>query len=422
MVYLQVLSMLLAAAAEPDPAEVLQRAKALVLASEANRPNYTCVETVVRDYYKPLASTLPRACPVLLEARRNPTLDMQLNLVLTDRLRLDVAMTGEGEIYSWVGASKFEEGTIDHVVRSGPMGTGSFGGLLAEVFGEVDRQIRFTRTVQAEGRSLMEYSFQASKEQSGYRIKAATSWIRISYSGTFQVDATTGSVTRVHLETGELPAAAEACASSTSMELGSVRIGGGEFLLPTRSRQRFVSTTGEEAENTTTFSACREYLGESKVTFLPEGATAAWKETHAAAIPPPRIPPGLRFTLELTQPIDASEAAAGDSFTARLVSTLRDAEGKKLAPAHSAVRGRVIRSEMRHTGSGGAILVLRPTAIEIGGREVPLSAVRDFSHAGRSKVLLPFAWEGSAGLFELTTRHPRLAAHEEWVWVTTADK
>jgi hypothetical protein len=59
---------------------------------------------------------------------------------MTDRLRLDVTITHRGEIYSWVGASKFEDGSIDEIVKQGPFGTGSFGALLAVIFEQDPRR------------------------------------------------------------------------------------------------------------------------------------------------------------------------------------------------------------------------------------------------------------------------------------------
>ena len=54
-------------------------------------------------------------------------------------------MTSKGEIYSWSGASRFDDATIDHVVRSGPFGTGSFGGFLIVVFEDGCEEVQLSR-------------------------------------------------------------------------------------------------------------------------------------------------------------------------------------------------------------------------------------------------------------------------------------
>jgi hypothetical protein len=145
------------------------------------------------------------------------------------------------------------------------------------------------------GRSLMEYSFEVSQEESRYQVKVKDLWVHSAYSGTFQADRETDEVVRVTLQTAELPA-----------EMGSC------------------------------------------------------------------LPPWLPFTLELTEPISTNTAAAGDSFAGRLVSALRDKSGKTLALAHALVEGRLVLVEMRHAVPPGAVLVLKPTAVEIGGVKTPL--------------------------------------------------
>jgi hypothetical protein len=51
----------IAANAVRDPTEVLHRLIGKVRQTNRHIPNYTCVETVERRYYHPLANTLPRA-------------------------------------------------------------------------------------------------------------------------------------------------------------------------------------------------------------------------------------------------------------------------------------------------------------------------------------------------------------------------
>ena len=58
------------------------------------------------------------------------------------------------------------------------------------------------------------------------------------------------------------------------------------------------------------------------------------------------IPEGLPFELLLTQDIDTATAAVGDRISAQLASAIRDSSSTILAPAGSAVTGRI--EEMRH--------------------------------------------------------------------------
>ena len=107
-------------AAERNPDEIIKQATESVVSSAARIPSYTCVETIVREYYRPMVATLPRSCPVLMKQRQHPTPDLALHLAMTDRLRLDVTMTGRGEIFSWVGASRFDDRSISQLAADSP--------------------------------------------------------------------------------------------------------------------------------------------------------------------------------------------------------------------------------------------------------------------------------------------------------------
>ncbi len=396
-----------------DPDEVLRKATQKVLASAREIPNYTCVETVSRDYFAPVAALLPRACAVLLEQRRHPTPDLVLSLYSTDRLRLDVTMARKGEVYSWPGASRFEEAGIDHVVLYGPIGTGSFGGIVVVVFDEDVKKFTFEKTVLANDRTLMEYSFQVAASDSHYAVKADNSWVRTAYSGTFQVDAETADMVRMTITTGDVPLATGMCQSTNTMDLARVRLGGGQFLLPMQARQRFVYPNAEETDNTTGFANCREFRGESTVTFSPGSSPVTderAKSASAWAIP---LPTGAPFAIALTAAIPIDTAAAGDSFSARLLDAIRDGRGKVLAPKGTVVDGRLLRVQS-FVRPPQVVVVLKPEALWVHGIRVPCSVERDWTREraearqrGKKAVefLLPLPGEDNSGAFLFSGKH-----------------
>src|SRR5215475_2871216 len=149
----------LAAAADRESADVLERAKAKVLANYRSIHSYTCTETIQRDYYHPRAATLPRQCSVLMNLRENPTLDMALQLAARDRLRLEVATGSKGEIHSWPGADWFSDTGIDSLVRQGPIGTGAFATLLSLLFLQDAKKFAYLGSDEVGGRRRMTYAF-----------------------------------------------------------------------------------------------------------------------------------------------------------------------------------------------------------------------------------------------------------------------
>src|SRR5512142_549044 len=122
-----------ALAADEDPVDVLIRLRDQVAAHSDRIPNYTCVETVQRERYEP-AITAPKTCDDIMARRKQPNVSPLLRHATTDRLRLDVALAENGEIYSWAGAEKFAEGDIDELIPDGAIGTGPFASMLLGVF------------------------------------------------------------------------------------------------------------------------------------------------------------------------------------------------------------------------------------------------------------------------------------------------
>jgi hypothetical protein len=101
-------------------ADLLERAREKVLSATRRLPKYTCLETINRTFYIPPAKKLrPRA---LTEAPADACIansNGHLSLDAKDRLRVEVAEVGMGEIHSWPGASRFDTGTFGQMIPGG---------------------------------------------------------------------------------------------------------------------------------------------------------------------------------------------------------------------------------------------------------------------------------------------------------------
>jgi len=410
-----------------DPDEVLQQVRAQVLASSKRAPGYTCVETIERKYFRPVTTTRSHACPTVVGEWRDPALAPELRLASTDRLRLDVTMMRQSEIYSWVGASRFDAG-IDTVVREGPVGSGAFDALLDMIFRTDVKQFRFEGHKPVAESDLLEYSFRVAQRDSHYWVKTHDSWVASGYSGSIFVEPRSGGVVRLRVEIDDPPLATGICQTAATLDFGTAPTGAAPFLLPAETRQEFLYPGGIEAENTMDFAACREYRGESAISFGPpaSGLTGeTGKNVEAQSTGKIlRVDAGLAFTLELLERIDTDVAAAGDGFRARLAGALRDKKHKTLAPAGSIVEGR-LRRVQSFVSPPQVYLVLAPAALWAGDERVPLAAIRDWSvqraltgNPGGMKVLLPYREEGPAGVFRLPEQHVMVPAGFRSDWRT----
>lgn len=417
----------LAADRQPDEAAIMTRILTRVRASVAKIPNYTCLETITREYYEAMAP-VARSCDVVLAAQEHPTLNMQLRHTATDRLRIEVAMSSHGEMHSWPGDKSFYDGKIDAMVREGPMGTGTFGAFLAAVFQQDVKNYRFLEQLTVEGRLRARFAFAVPRTDSHYFIKLDKDWKETAYDGTFEADVETGELAWVALNTAVLPEIAGTCQTRTRIELGQAAIGDSDFLLTRRARQEFIGTDSSHTVNTMEFSSCREYRGESTISFgtAPEASGSPVDGTKRQAAPPAAKPTGIRFNLELTSPLDSATAAAGDRFTARVRNTPLTLHS--IAPNNAIVEGRILRVQTYYGKSPEVIFVLRPQTVEIHGVKTPLTAIQDTRYAieqqrsmlkqKRAPIILPYRSETNAGLFRFLGEHAVVKSGYMTHWVT----
>ncbi len=149
------MSVVLYAQPPGPPADLLARARDHFFGLVRRLPDYTCLQTVDRKYFKrtKLRSPLP-SCDQLIgeEAQKSYTLKLEA----TDRLRLDVKVSDGVEIGSWAGASHFDSRSIFDLIGGGPFGTGPFGTLLWDIFASAT-DFGYAGEERTGGSSLFEY-------------------------------------------------------------------------------------------------------------------------------------------------------------------------------------------------------------------------------------------------------------------------
>jgi hypothetical protein len=292
-------------------------------------------------------------------------------LISTDRLRLDVLLATDRELYSWAGANQFEEGEIDELVTQGAFGTGPFASMLLSVLQGTDAKFTFDGDAALGERRLLVYSFRMPTDRSRYRVRAGKDWVITGYTGSLLVDPVTAELVRLSTRTDELPAETGGCEDRSELEYRLVHLATEEYLLPGMTRQRFIMRDGSEGENTITFSACRDFRGESTVSFserVPES------KSPSASVANVDWRPGLPVTVELTSPpIRADQAAAGDRVEGRLANSINDPLTQTtLARAGAGMVGRLMRVETRWGPPAETTFTLRWETVEVDGKPIPI--------------------------------------------------
>ncbi|MGA8597249.1 MAG: hypothetical protein WB676_21240 [Bryobacteraceae bacterium] len=379
-------------ASEPSSLPAAQQDQLLtirrnVMATISRLPKYLCTETVDRSTFLPKAPVTNASCSDLERRRKKP--NWKVHESQSDRLRLDVAVSrSEGEMYSWVGENRFHDRSLADLVGGGVTSTGAFSAQLVAIFGSNAATFTYNGKTELDGRPLIEFGFRVPRDKSAFIVKNKKYSAIVPYSGVFLADPKTLDLVRLVVDAERLPQQLRACDDTTTLDYSRVWLNNAQFLLPQNVLMRITGDNGSEYENRTVFSACHEFLGESKLSFN----TPVYSQVKAGerrAPQPLTLPAGLRFTLALTRPIETETAAAGDTITAKLATPLAEEHNHVLVPKGATVTGRIVKME-RLYGASSLIVGIRLETIERGGVPQPFPA-RLFTVAKRfSDVTDPF--------------------------------
>jgi len=326
---------------------LLARVKLKMEETLRRQPDYTCMETIQRS------------------VRRAPARRYRL----IDTLRLEVAIVEGKEMFSWPGAREFRTTDPREMVPSGTIGTGYFALHARAVF--VSNVARFTYVGREEigGRLCERFDYSVPLMWSGYRLRVGDRSAIVAYSGSFWADAKTYDLVRLDIHAEQIPASLGLEAVHTILEYGRVPIGGHDFLLPRRAVTTLTQTNGDENRNETLFADCRQYTGESFLSFAPPP-----KDLPAPAPPPETVelPVGLRFEIALETGIEET-TPVGTILQARLT---RDAKRKRrvILPKGARVTGRLLHLEQIGGGSGYFVVAVGLESVEFGRKRAELRA------------------------------------------------
>ena len=417
----------------PDPTDVLVHARDSLIERSKRLPNYTCVQTVDREYFIRSRVQDPRpSCDQISAEARKKSYALKLNV--TDRLRLDVKVSGGEEIGSWAGANRFDSRDIVDLV-GGPFGSGQFGPLLNDVFVNDGTAFQYVGPEPGNRGTQFHYRFQVPVEASHLMIHEARArdWSSTSYDGELWIDPASFDVQRFSMRTNELSPETNACEARMISDYARVHFDSGDFLIPQHSALRFLMRDTEETEVTSRYSGCREYRGQATLRF--NDAPALNAAESKAAHPQKPLPPGLKITLAFASAIDTDTAAAGDAVVAKVRKPVRDERSKEiLIPAGATVHGRILQME-HWLAPGSYHLAILLEALDVDGVSSPLYARLDrpdelrsaqgtssgLRQRGTTIVLPPIGRPMTVGTFVFRTRNRRLVVPPNYqsTWTTT---
>jgi hypothetical protein len=352
----------------PDADSALQRSRERVLADLQRMPHYTCVQTINRQYY--VTKSKAASCAALI-ADHGKNSDM-LTLRGWDRLRLEVAIVDGNNVYSWVGASRFEGDTLGQLAGHGPLSSGDFGTYLELLFKRA--VISFNGEDLTGKRRLLAYSYDVPLDRSSYKVHSKDGLAVTAYRGAFLLDPAAADIVSLTVQTAELPEGNPDCQFITEVDYGRTQIHDRVVLIPQQTNLVTIGRDGGEVHSLTSYASCREYASQSRI--LPE-SPAASAATSAPPAPAP-VPAGLHFRARIITPIDSDTSAAGDPIEADLLSPLRSND-REWAPVKARMHGHLVALEQRTLPQKFFRVSMQFESIDVNGVSVPLRAAPDLS-------------------------------------------
>jgi|HigsolmetaAR201D_1030396.scaffolds.fasta_scaffold07804_3 hypothetical protein len=333
----------------PHELLVLSRIKARMKDNLEKLPNYTCTQTILRS--------------------QRAGASRRFHLV--DTLRLEVALVGGKELFSWPGERSFEERDLRQLVGSGTIGNGDFALHARAVFLSNTATFEYVGAESLDSRSTIRFNYEVPINLSGYQLRVGDISGVAGYRGSFWVDAQTLDLVRLEVHSTVIPPHVPIRSASNILQYARVPIGSEDFLLPKESELILVDLHGGEHRNQIRFNNCRQYTGESTLVFDDPPPDEA---VPAQAIEDFDVAEGLLIQVQLKNPIDLASAAVGDPFAAVLV---RDVKVRKevVLPKNATMTGRISYLSRRSSTSTYYLVAFEPLMIEFPGKRGRLRAV-----------------------------------------------
>jgi hypothetical protein len=302
--------------------------------------NFTCLETIHRSKTDRIGR-------------------MQKN----DTLRLEVAFVDGKELFSWLGAGKFEDRGIGEFGRGGAIESGLFASLAQSVFLTKWPTFRYSGEESVHGRRAVRYTYRVPLQGSGYEIKIGTKHALVGFSGSFWADAETLQVMRLSVRADDIPLTLGIYGAVQSIEYTRVRLSETDYLMPQSAETTLSELSGGESRNRTEFSHWLRYESESTLVF--EGAPSSPGKPDAKI----ELPPGLVLSTHLDTEIGSARALVGDPIAA-IVDQDAKWKGEVIVPPGSTLTGRIRSIEKPDDPSGNCTIGLEFSQLQIGNRRV----------------------------------------------------
>ena len=382
---------------------LLARIRYVMAENLQSLPNYTCTMEIERSRRK-------------AKSKRFESQDL---------LRIEVALVSGKELYAWPGSSEFEEREISDMIPGGAIGSGDFALHVKSVF------LTSVPTFTYRGRTTLgnvpvhQFDYSVPRLRSGYLLRVKPAQGIVGYHGTAYNEIESLDLVRLEFEADDIPSNVPIQKARNIIEYQRVPIGGATFLLPKSSELVITDLVGEESRNRTSFNNCRQFSGESVLTF-----DEPPKDDPSQPQQPPvtvTLPADSDLYLKLTGVSSRGRMAVGDSFQAEVTRAIRK-KGEEFLAKGARVEGRITQF-LRLPGPDTFYLVgLKPErfyysnktgAVDAALQTPAISAFLGPGYRGRvSSLRLPEGLRKDTGYFLVTKDNFVLPSGLTMIWRT----
>ena len=228
-----------------DSDALLQRIRTRMVSYVSQLPNYTCHQVVDR----------------FLRSANSGRLEP------VDRVEFEVAFVGNMELFAKPGAERFEEQSISTIVPNGTIGNGGFASHVQTLFLGNVASFEFFGRSKKHGHTTFRYDFRVPREKSRFLVRHGSRNGIIGYRGSFWVDAETLDPVRLEIRGEDIPPQIGVRSVDRVIRYTPTRVVNSEVLLPRKSEMTATDEVGNYSLNIISLEKCREFTGQSVVTY-----------------------------------------------------------------------------------------------------------------------------------------------------------
>ncbi|MCX6625898.1 MAG: hypothetical protein NTY38_33510, partial [Acidobacteria bacterium] len=331
--------------ADPPPPQLIASIQKRVIASFERPPNCVCRQTLERSPGGPL--------------------------------RMDVGLIDGREQYSWPGSKKFDDASLDALVKAGAVSNGAYAVYPRNLFLKRGAKFDYKGQEAVGSRKAHRFDFVVPGEVSTFALAEGGRKYLVAYHGSLWADAQSSDLVRLEAAADNIPAELMITSSEARIEYHQVALGDDEYTLPGTVELTMATRRGG-FHTISRFEECHPFTEEMVAALVGDDSAddqeekkpeqqevvkaaptrAMARPAKQPAAPPPavaalrpnvEVPPGLRLEIALTTPV-LSEAGArvGDPVVAVLTGPLESGT-RTLFPVDAQLTGNVLVLDKRRS-------------------------------------------------------------------------